>query len=883
MNQPNPDNEGSIRTARSRLLFVSFLVTLFTKPCHVDGAAFSISTSNLNEIAVKRSLSHASSRHVSSTTTRKHPHYNFQPTTATKSRTSTTGSSPSNRISSATTRTSLNLMISDLELLSDLSVLSETSLSSTTLSSAAGAIPITAQPQLFTPLLEIMQVFSDCLIAVTGMQVWQERNRLAISTIQKAFETNPIQKSVMSMLFNSPKHQVSAVMSHVSPFEKRKHAQMENITQVFMPTFFSGGNGGRNNTDSDQDVEDELEKELRDIKSMLNPDQVDGKISLESVVEENKVDEEKLEQDVPVPEKEIRKEPSFMKAKDIEEDNESDQFISKISSPTKELDLDLTSNNDDMEIPSKESLPTLKRSKKSAKATEPKIESESSSVEEKVQVVEPKIENQSSSVQDEVKEAMDNVNEIMSELSNLKTSYTEIPDDDEAIEDSQNFVVKNNGQSTPLDTPDIKNESKTDEKLKKSSTPEEAMTPIEIPEIPVPQVPVDSLPRETNEDFQLPELEQEVNSVPFFVEEVVPQVSTKEISSNDAVASKDTSDSQDSKQLKDNNVESYSNVTPTSMPAMDRDDNQDSKQLNDNNVESDSKVTPTSIPTKPAPIAMDTDVPKKEITTKLPTSESSEDSSIKIPTGDSKSKLDVEDIIKNIKTNSSTITMEEKALHAKPVDEDMAWSEITTPVNVDDDFKMAQGLAEAAYHAELEKQSKKGEKRKVPFVLQDQVKKDMDMVREYAIEKKVMPDVAKAAYEAREASELLRKLTEKERKKKFDSIQFSDPRLKSSSLRRSSSNSRPPETSDTANMDLEEETEVIEIADIMEEATSIAIKEKKNDKKKSKKTRKKGTFSITSKKKSSFSMAKKPSIVLAAAVFVIGRRALSLWLGQGFM
>ncbi|GFH61187.1 predicted protein [Chaetoceros tenuissimus] len=856
MNQSTPDNEGSVRRARSRLLLLSFLVTPFANPCNVDAAAFSISTSTLNEFAIKRTSTHASSRHASSTATCQYQHCKIQPIAATKSITSTTVSSPSKRISSATTRTSLNLMPSDLEMLADLSILSETSLSSTTLSSAAGAIPITTQPQLFTPLLEIMQVFSDCLIAVTGMQVWQERNRLALSTIQKTVESNSVKKSVMSMLFNSPKHQVSAVMSHVSPFEKRKHAQVANTTAVFMPTFFSGGNGGRNNTDSDQDVEDELEKELRDIKSMLNPDQVDGKISLESVIEENKVDEEKLEKDVQIPEKleEKRKEPSFMKAKDIDEDNESDQFISKISSPTKELDVNLTSNNEDMEIPSKESLPTLKRSKKSAKVTEPKIESESSSVQEKVHVAEPKIENNSSSVKDEVKEAMDNVKEIMSELSNLKSTYTEIPNDDEAVEDSQNFVVKNNGQSTLLDIPDIKNESNADEILKKSSAHEETVTPIKIPEIPVPQVPVDSLPKEANEGIQLSELEQEVDSPPFFLEEVAPN--TNEInfdSSNYAVTSKDTSD------------------------------NQDSKQLEDINVEPDSNVTPTSIPTKPASTSMDTDVPKKEPTTKLPTTESSEDSSIKIPTGDSKSKLDVEDITKDIKTNSPKVTMEKQALHAKPVDEDMAWSEITTTANVNDDFKMAQGLAEAAYHAELEKQSKKGEKRKVPFVLQDQVKKDMDMVREYAIEKKVMPDVAKAAYEAREASELLRKLTEKERQKKFDSIQFNDPRLKSSSLRRSSSGSIPLETSDTTDLISEEETEVVEIADIMEEATSIATKEKKNDKKKSKKTRKKGTFSITSKKKSTFSMAKKPSVVLAAAVFVIGRRALSLWLGQGFM
>jgi len=220
--------------------------------------------------------------------------------------------------------------------------------------------------------------------------------------------------------------------------------------------------------------------------------------------------------------------------------------------------------------------------------------------------------------------------------------------------------------------------------------------------------------------------------------------------------------------------------------------------------------------------------------------------------------------------------------HTDALNEDHAWSEITTSDDVnDEDFKMAQGLAKAAFHAELQKKSEQDEKTQSTDI-KAQMEKDMAMVRDYVNKKSVLTGVARAqgARESTAASDLLKKLAEKERQRKFDSIGLIDPRLVEPSKARKVKKERPI-------LQLEDVSEVEEVIEVSTEEDVLVANEdhiSTDDKEPSKLDDTKALVPVAHEKKgSTFSLAKKRPVIIAAAALVIGRRILSLWIGRGLL
>ena len=220
--------------------------------------------------------------------------------------------------------------------------------------------------------------------------------------------------------------------------------------------------------------------------------------------------------------------------------------------------------------------------------------------------------------------------------------------------------------------------------------------------------------------------------------------------------------------------------------------------------------------------------------------------------------------------------------HIDAVHEDHTWSEITTPDDAnDDDFKMAQGLAKAAFHAELQKKSERDRKTESTDK-KAQVENDMAMVRDYVNKKSVLTGVARAqgARESMAASDLLKKLAEKERQRKFDSIGLIDPRLVEPSKARKVKKEQPV-------LQLEDISEVEELSEVFTEEDALVADddhESTDDKEPSEIDDTKALVQVAPEKKvSTFSLAKKRPVIIAAAALVIGRRILTLWIGRGLL
>lgn len=211
--------------------------------------------------------------------------------------------------------------------------------------------------------------------------------------------------------------------------------------------------------------------------------------------------------------------------------------------------------------------------------------------------------------------------------------------------------------------------------------------------------------------------------------------------------------------------------------------------------------------------------------------------------------------------------------HIAPINEEQAWTEIvTTPDDVSEDvFTMAQGLAKAAFHAELQKKAAK-EKHSGTGENKAQVESDMAMVRDYVNRKSVMTNVASAqgASESLAASELLRKLAEKERHRKVPSVSRLDSRLKGPSPLTQKVNKEQPlvRLEDISEEDDDNDTSVERGDD------EFSIDDKTIE---THETR--SLQQVGKKKRSTFTLAKKRSVIATAAALVIGRRLLSLWIG----
>lgn len=214
------------------------------------------------------------------------------------------------------------------------------------------------------------------------------------------------------------------------------------------------------------------------------------------------------------------------------------------------------------------------------------------------------------------------------------------------------------------------------------------------------------------------------------------------------------------------------------------------------------------------------------------------------------------------------------------VHEDHTWSEITTTPDDanDEDFKMAQGLAKAAFHAELQKKLKRDRKTQTTDT-KAQVENDMAMVRDYVSKKSVLTDVARAqgARESAAASDLLRKLAEKERQRKFDSIGLIDPRLVEPSKARKVKKEQPI-------LQLKDVSEVSEVSTEEDVLVADDDHESTDDKEPSENDDTKALVQVAPEKTvSTFSLAKKRPVIIAAAALVIGRRILTLWNGWGLL
>lgn len=192
----------------------------------------------------------------------------------------------------------------------------------------------------------------------------------------------------------------------------------------------------------------------------------------------------------------------------------------------------------------------------------------------------------------------------------------------------------------------------------------------------------------------------------------------------------------------------------------------------------------------------------------------------------------------------------------------------------DDEFKMAQGLAMAAFNEEISKNSAQ-EKEVKSEKYKRQIQTDMEMVRKYAKQKQMMTGtrtVSSSRYST-PASELLRKLAEKERKRKFDSIGLVDPTIVEPPKNMKIPDQEP-------NFD-EQEAEEQETLDEKEENIKLVDEEEVEEK--TKKEKKRAVTKLKERKFSTLSLAKRKSVVVTAAAIVIGRRLILAYLGRGLL
>jgi hypothetical protein len=194
----------------------------------------------------------------------------------------------------------------------------------------------------------------------------------------------------------------------------------------------------------------------------------------------------------------------------------------------------------------------------------------------------------------------------------------------------------------------------------------------------------------------------------------------------------------------------------------------------------------------------------------------------------------------------------------------------------DEEFKMAQGLAMAAFKEEINRNTAK-EKEEKSKKYKKQIKNDMAMVREYAKQKQMMrgTGTVPSSLDTTPASELLRKLAEKERKRKFDSIGLLDPRVVEPSKARRVPAQEFLFENETEEEDLDEEDsddkeEGIELKDASEH-------EETNEKKIA------SVAKLREHKFSTLSLAKRKSVVITAAAIVVGRRLILAYLGRGLL
>jgi len=158
----------------------------------------------------------------------------------------------------------------------------------------------------------------------------------------------------------------------------------------------------------------------------------------------------------------------------------------------------------------------------------------------------------------------------------------------------------------------------------------------------------------------------------------------------------------------------------------------------------------------------------------------------------------------------------------------------------------------AAFHDELQRNTDKVQRRSPA-----QIESDMTMVRDQP--KRSIGDktiVARAQNESIAASELLTKLSEKERHRKFSSIRPNDPRLKAKMRR--------PVFRAGGDSDEDDEDD-----DSTKESSS-------NDNKTGKASGMVALQKVEKDNISTFSLATKRPVIIAAAAFVIGRRLLSV-------
>jgi hypothetical protein len=136
--------------------------------------------------------------------------------------------------------------------------------------------------------------------------------------------------------------------------------------------------------------------------------------------------------------------------------------------------------------------------------------------------------------------------------------------------------------------------------------------------------------------------------------------------------------------------------------------------------------------------------------------------------------------------------------------------------------------------------------------------------------------------EATIASELLRKLAEKERKRKFDSIGLADPRVVEPS-----SSSKAIEDEEAVSKVLEKKDEDKTFKEPEEDDSNGDNEEKRielrNYEKDKRSKRKRSVARLRDRKFSTVSIAKKKSVVVTAAAIVVGRRLLLAYLGRGFL
>jgi len=216
-----------------------------------------------------------------------------------------------------------------------------------------------------------------------------------------------------------------------------------------------------------------------------------------------------------------------------------------------------------------------------------------------------------------------------------------------------------------------------------------------------------------------------------------------------------------------------------------------------------------------------------------------------------------------------------------------------------EDFKMAQGLADAAFHAELQRKSAK-EKKTGSVLDRDQIERDMALVREEYAKRKQAREISEAHVDSTSTSALLQRLAEKERQRKFDSIGLIDPRLidRSNEAKEEASSFESVEeeyededeyedVEDTTDIDLEatyEEEEDLDREDDLEtppvpiKLNAMFAKNKNN-----KDEECDAIAKVPEKQGSAFSLATKPPVILAALALVLGRRLLHIWVGRGFL